>query len=72
MASHMQVPHKNGEENSSIEDKEVRRAIVNKESIAFPWLSPCWERRGFSSSCQALLSSQGVRTLPSGLLILFN
>ena len=27
-------------------EKEVGRAIVNKESMAFHWLSPCQERRG--------------------------
>ena len=28
------------------EEKEVERALVNRESMVFHWLSPCWERRG--------------------------
>ena len=29
------------------EEKEIARAIVNKESMAFHWLNPCEERRVF-------------------------
>ena len=72
MASHMQVPCavRKGESYYRGE-KEVGRAIVDKESVAFHWLSPCQERR-LSSSCSALLLLQGVRAPPAGLPTLFN
>ena len=40
-------------------EKEIGRAIVNQESMAFHWLSP-W-RKGIFFSYWALLSLQGVR-----------
>ena len=45
--------------------------MVNEESMAFHWLSPCQERSLFSSS-GALQSLQGVRVPPSGFPTLFN
>ena len=55
------------------EEKEVGRVIINKESMAFHWLSLCQERIGvFSSSCWGVLSSRGTGAPPSGLLTLFN
>ena len=57
-------------------EKEVWRAIVNKESRktkSFSLAELLPERRGgLSSSSWALLSSQGTRAPPSGLLTLFN
>ena len=52
-------------------EKDVGRAVVNKESTIFHWLSPCQERSLYSS-CQALLLSIGLGTPPSGILTLFN
>ena len=47
MASHMQVPKQQGKENAFMERKRnLGRAIVNKESMTFHWVSPCQERRG--------------------------
>ena len=34
------------EEHFSKKEKKVGRTVVNKKSMAFHWLSPCWERRG--------------------------
>lgn len=45
MMSHMQVPTKQGKEERRGE-KEVERVIVNKETMAFHWLSCCQNRRG--------------------------
>ena len=45
MASNMQVPCTQGKETLYREEKEVGRAIVNKEIMAFYWLSPWQERR---------------------------
>ena len=45
------------------EGKEGEKAGINKEFVAFHWLSPCQER----SPCWAALSLQGVRAPPSGL-----
>ena len=45
--SHMQVPSRQGKENAfNKEGKEIGRALVNKESMAFYWRSPSQERRG--------------------------
>ena len=52
------------------EEKELGRAVVNKESMAFHWLSPSREEE--ESSCGALLSSQGERAPPAGLPTVFN
>ena len=47
MASHMQVPCTAREGECFYRgEKEVGRAIVNKESMTFHWLSYCQERRG--------------------------
>ena len=52
--------------------KEVGRAVVNKGSMAFHWLSPCQERRGgFLLPVRARLLSLGVRVPHSGLPALF-
>ena len=72
MVSHVQVPAQQVK-NTFRGEKEVGRAIVNKEFMAFHWLSPCQERRQDDESfCWDLLSSQGMRAPPSGLLHLFN
>ena len=55
MVSHVQVLHTAREpEHCYRVGKEVGKVRVNNESVAFHWLSHCWERRG-------------VRLLPVGL-----
>ena len=44
-------------------EEEGGRATVNKESMAFHWLSSCQGRKEISSSCWTLLLSQGERAL---------
>ena len=46
MVSHVQVPAQQVK-NTFRGEKEVGRAIVNKEFMAFHWLSPCQERTIF-------------------------
>ena len=46
MVSHLLSPRKAREgEHFYREETEVGRVTVNIESMAFPWLSPCQERR---------------------------
>ena len=73
MASHIASPRTAREgEHFYRAEKEVGRAVVNRASVTFHWLSPCQERRGiFLLSCWALLSLQDVRASPSGLPTLF-
>ena len=53
-------------------EKEVGRAIVNRvHGFSLAESSP-GRKRSLSFSCCALLSSQGMRALPSGLPTLFN
>ena len=71
MVSHVQVPLMPMEGDHFYRgEKEVVRAIVNKESMAFQWLRSCQER-SLSSSCWAPFSSQGLRAplscLPAAL-----
>ena len=56
------------------EEEEVGKAIVNKDSIAFHWLSCCQERKWnlSSSSSWVLLPLQDMRAPLSGLLTPFN
>ena len=47
MVSHMQVHTRQGKEKALIRrKKKVRRAIVNKESMAFHCLTPCQKKKG--------------------------
>ena len=48
MVSYVQVPSQQGKENVFIEEKRKlgERAVVNRESMASHWLSPCQERKG--------------------------
>ena len=45
MVGPVQVSAGQGKENSYTGEKEVGRALVNQESVAFHWLNPCQERR---------------------------
>ena len=51
-------------------EKEVRRALVNRVHGYLLVKSLSGKKRSLSSSCWALLSSQGASTPLSGLLIL--
>ena len=46
MASHMQVPERQGKNAFMERKRNLRRATVNKQSMAFHWLSPAQEGRG--------------------------
>ena len=73
MVSHMWGLAGQGKETAFIEEKEVRRAIVNKQSVAFHWLSPCWERRGVFLLPVGLCCPHRVWELPllvSGLYLI--
>ena len=63
MESHVQVPPLAREgELFFREEKEVRRNVVNRESMAFHWLSPCQKRKSVSFLDQLL--SQDMRIPP--------
>ena len=64
-------PRKAREEHFYREEKEVGRAIVNKESMTFHWLRACQERRGIFLLPVGLCYGH-MRAPSSGLLTLFN
>ena len=48
IVSHVQVLTQQGKETAFTEGQRKLGARVNKESLAFHWLSPCQERRAVS------------------------
>ena len=49
VVSHVQVPARQGKDNTYRGEKVVERATGNAESMAFHWLNPFQERRLSSS-----------------------
>ena len=74
--SHMQVLAWQEKETTFIDGKRKfggGRWSEQRESMAFHWLSPCWERRGnFVLPVGLCYCRQGMRSPPFGLPTLFN
>jgi len=70
MVNHLQVPTQQGKQSSFIQGRMKAGGYKTAESSAFHWLSPC-QGRSLSSFSWTLLSLQGMRAFPAGVLTVF-